>query len=372
MGRLLKIRNQKTEIIVSKTIEREEDLQEFVKQFPEIIPIDEIDDEFKPLLVIGSEFTIKEVGSIDLLGIDSAGLITIIEFKLEKNFDIRKVVAQTLEYAANMWELPYDVLDQSVRNYLNSNRCAVEELRNKSLSQAVEWHFIKNKSEEDKEFSTEDFIKTVTHNLQAGEFRLIIFCDKVDDRTKRTVEYLNELSRFDIYCASADFFETEGAHFIKPYLITKDRERSTSGKQHAGKLSFEEYIESIPMEFADHAKEIAAFRDRMTLLRGFLSMGTKGFAAYFVTPESKIKLFESYSRDFYLMTKNYVKTKGWDVPHESIEDYESRIEKILVFKDSFQNQKHWNRYRFNRIKPADLKNYFDTILDWYSKWFVKQ
>jgi hypothetical protein len=289
MGRLVKIRDNKMEIIEATTFERELDLQEIVKRFPGIIPLDEIDEEFKPILVIGREFNIKDVGSIDLLGIDILGLITIIEFKLEKNSDIRKVVAQNIEYAANLWEMTYDNLDSGVRNYLNSNRNEILDLRGKSLSQAVDWHYKRTKSDEDEEFSHEEFIKAVTSNLQKGQFRLIIFCDKVDDRTKRTVEYLNQLSRYDIYCASADFFESDGAQFIKPYLITKDRDGISGGKQHAGKISFEEYIESIPREFKEHGNAIVDFHEKLKSVNGFLSMGTKGFGAYFLNDNIKIK-----------------------------------------------------------------------------------
>jgi hypothetical protein len=369
MGRLLRIKDNKPEVINSKSIEREAELQEFVMLFPEIIPLDEIDEEFKPLLVIGREFTIMGAGSIDLLGIDQAGLITIIEFKLEKNTDIRKVVAQTIEYAANLWELPYDDLDRNVRGYFNSTRCPISELKNKSLAQAVEWHSKKQKTEDDEEFQIEEFIKTVSHNLQQGEFRLIIFCDRVDERTKRTVEYLNEMSKFDIYCASADFYESDETHFIKPYLITKDRERTVTGKQHAGKITIEEYIKSIPAEFEEYGKAISDFNARILQSNGYFAMGTKGFAAYFNTIDSRIKLFEGFSKGIYLLSKNYVIAKGWEVRDEVLSDYENRINQIPVFKDSFRNLKHWRRYTFDRMKPEDLRGYFATLLDWYAMWF---
>jgi len=372
MGRLVKIRDNKPEIIEATTFEREVDLQEIVKRFPEIIPLDEIDEEFKPIIVIGREFPVKEVGSIDLLGIDILGLITIIEFKLEKNSDIRKVVAQTIEYAANLWEMTYDNLDNGVRNYLNGNRCAISELKGKSLSQAVEWQYKRTKTDEDEEFSHEEFIKTVTNNLQKGEFRLIIFCDKVDDRTKRTVEYLNWLSRYDIYCASADFFEADGAQFIKPYLITKDRDGISGGKQHAGKISFEEYIESIPQEFKEFANAIAEFHEKLKSVNGFLSMGTKGFGAYFFNNTIKMKPFEAYPHHLYLASKNYVLAKGWNIPEEALNDFEARISSMPIFKDSFRQSRHWHRYSFNRMTIKDLKGYFDFLFDWYNKWFPKQ
>jgi len=155
MGYLVKIGNNKYEVIKPKSFKKEERLQEIVKNNPEIIPLEEIDENFDPLLVIGREFTLESVGSIDLLAIDVTGLISIIEFKLEKNTDIRKVVAQVVEYAANIWEMSYDVLDKKVQNYFNSDRCEIPDLKNKTLVQAVRWHFNKTKKEECVEFFSE-------------------------------------------------------------------------------------------------------------------------------------------------------------------------------------------------------------------------
>ena len=82
MGFLVKINNDKTEIITSKSFRKEEDLQEIVKKFPEIIPLEEINEDFDPLLVIGREFSLMGAGSIDLLAIDTNGFINIIEFNI--------------------------------------------------------------------------------------------------------------------------------------------------------------------------------------------------------------------------------------------------------------------------------------------------
>jgi RecB family endonuclease NucS len=102
MGYLIKIQNNKAQKLISRAFENEANLQEQVKRYPQIIPLEELDENYKPLLIIGREFPLKNAGSIDLLGIDVDGLITLLEFKLEKNTDMRKVVAQTIEYAANL------------------------------------------------------------------------------------------------------------------------------------------------------------------------------------------------------------------------------------------------------------------------------
>jgi len=372
MGRLIKISENKPKVIESRAFEREEELQEIVKRFPEIVPLDEIDSEFKPILIIGREFYLKDAGSIDLLGIDASGLITIIEFKLEKNTDIRKVVAQTIEYASNLWGMPYDAFDKSIRQYFNSDRCESDDLKNITLAKAVERHYEKTKTDEEDEFNCEDFITSVSSNLQKGEFRLIIFCDKVDERTKRAVEYLNELSNFDIYCASADFFEADGSQFIKPYLITKDRETISSNKRHAGKISFEEFIDSIPAKFNEFSKIYKEFRERLAETEGFLSMGSKGFGAYFPIKDQKFKPIEGYPHKVYIIAKKTFEAAADLIPIEARKNYEDRIIKFPVFKDSLKQKGKLYGYSFDRMTPQDLKEYFDFVFDWHKKWFTEK
>ena len=364
MGFLVKINSDKTEIIKAKSFRKEEDLQEIVKKFPEIIPLEEINEDFDPLLVIGREFSLMGAGSIDLLAIDTNGLITIIEFKLEINADIRKVVAQVIEYAANLWEMSYHDLNEKVRDYFKSNRSAINALKNKTLVQAVKWYFDKNKKEETEDFLTEDFITTVSNNLQKGEFRLIIFCDNVDDRTKRTVEYLNSLSNLDIYCVSTDAFEVEGKQFFKSSLITKISKK----KKYAGKITFEDFMNSIPQIFQEIYKHL---NEKINEVNGFYSWGTKGFAFYLPIKEKKFRPFCAFPDYIELISEKHF-AKYVDKETVSVaarKDYEERIRNIAPFKSSFKDDRMYPSYKYDKMKPGDLKRYFDLVIDWYKKWF---
>jgi hypothetical protein len=88
-------------------------------EHPEIIPIDDIDSTFGPLLPLCKELR-TEAGPIDAVFINERGRLTIVECKLWKNPQARReVVAQTLDYvsALSVWsyadlqpgcELAYD------------------------------------------------------------------------------------------------------------------------------------------------------------------------------------------------------------------------------------------------------------------------
>lgn len=84
MGYLLKINNGKIETIKPKSFEKKEMLQEIVKKFPEIIPLEEIDENFGPLLIIGREFPLETAGSVDLLAIDTSALQLLLNSNLKK------------------------------------------------------------------------------------------------------------------------------------------------------------------------------------------------------------------------------------------------------------------------------------------------
>ena len=372
MGYLVKINTDKTEIIKPKSFETEKILQEAVKKYPEIIPLEEIDENFDPLLIIGREFSLEGAGSIDLLGIDVSGLITIIEFKLEKNTDIRKIVAQVIEYAANLWEMSYDVLDKKVQGYFNSSSCEIKEIKDKTLVQAVGWHYKNTNKDEALDFSLEEFIKNVSSNLQKGEFRLIIFCDNVDERTKRAVEYLNLLSMFDIYCVSTDAFEVDGKSFFKSSLITIDRKKTSAGRKRAGKISFDDFLNSIPNKYREIYK---FFDDIMKGIDGYYSMGTRGFAFYLLLGEHKMRAFEGNPNYIALVSKNYfdkyLNKEELIVREDAIKDYEEKIKNIKPFKDSFKSKGIYPIYKYNRIKPDELKEYFNFIIEWYKKWFTE-
>lgn len=373
MKRLVKISGGQSQVLEGKVFERERELQEIVKNHPEIIPLEELGEEFKPILIIGQEFPLGDAGFVDLIGVDDSGLITIIEFKLEKNTDIRKAVAQTLEYAANLWEMSYDDLDRKACEYFRSDRCAdPEQKEKKSLAEAICWHHKKTIQDEGEGYSEADFKTALSTNLRKGQFRLMLFCDEVDARTKRTVEYLHTLSRYDFYCASANFFQDGSVQLITPFLVTKERDDKKSGKQHAGKITFEEFLRSIPEQHAKFRPIYEKFNDDLVNINGYLSMGTKGFGAYFPARESFIKLFEGYPDDVWIITKSGMAKKEELIPHEAMLDFEESMKKMPHFKEALIAQGKHLRYRFSKITPENFENLLRFYFLWRQKWFANE
>jgi hypothetical protein len=88
-------------VIERSSIEKEDYLQAYVYGNPDSIPIYEIKKD-KKFLVVAREYETVS-GPIDALAVDADGDIYIVETKLYKNPDKRKVIAQALDYGASIW-----------------------------------------------------------------------------------------------------------------------------------------------------------------------------------------------------------------------------------------------------------------------------
>ena len=80
-----------------------------------------------PLVFAVSEFGLPGSGSTDVLAFSAQGDIAIVECKLAANPEIkRKVIGQILEYAAYLWKMNYEQVD---------NR--IQQMKGKSLAELV-------------------------------------------------------------------------------------------------------------------------------------------------------------------------------------------------------------------------------------------
>ena len=76
-------------------------LQDYILNNSEALPLGELRDDLQ-FLVVAREFS-TAVGPIDAVGIDDRGEVYLIETKLYRNADKRRVLAQVLDYGAALW-----------------------------------------------------------------------------------------------------------------------------------------------------------------------------------------------------------------------------------------------------------------------------
>ena len=198
MAKILLIEGQNSKVIDKVKFTEEGKLQDYLEEYPSLIPLADIVEGASDLLCIGREVGAGP-GAIDLLFIDKDGLLTVVETKLAKNPEARRtVIGQIIEYASYISQWSADDVYRIANEYLNSNLDEV----------------IQKMSEG--EFSDEDFMSKVGQNLKDGKMRLIIAVDELIEPLRATVTFLNRNSTFDILLLQVSSFEESK---IKKVLI---------------------------------------------------------------------------------------------------------------------------------------------------------
>lgn len=153
-------------------------LQKLLYENPELIPIEDLGEDARAPKVVIREAGLPGSGNTDLIALDEAGGITVIECKLATNPEVkRKVIGQVLEYAAYLWRMPYEELDAITRR--REGKSLIE-----LMSAALD-------EETRARWAADDFRTAIAESLQSGSLRLIVAVDSLNDELRRTVEYLN-------------------------------------------------------------------------------------------------------------------------------------------------------------------------------------
>lgn len=203
---------ENAKLISKSNFEEEKDLQKYLEDNPDIIPIYEIDENGQ-LLVLAREFS-TESGPMDALGTDKKGEIYVIETKLYKNPDKRKVVAQVLDYGAALNNVDSNEFLSHIENETHNKY-------QKSLKDRLQSTFDKLGEEE-----ILQLIENIKKNLSNGEFRFVVLLDKVEMRLKDLVYFINQNSKFTIYPVEIEFYKFENYQIVIPKLYGAEIKKS--------------------------------------------------------------------------------------------------------------------------------------------------
>ena len=220
----------------------EEELQTFLKEHPDLMPLEEIDLNAPPLLCIGWEVGLAS-GAEDILYIDPNGLLTVVETKLRRNPEARReVVGQILEYAAQMSTWIATDVERQAEKFFNSSVCP-EQYRGCTLERAL--RVFLESSELLPEFSYEYFLEQVAGNIERGQFRLVIAIDEPPEPLLKTVEFVNRFSeRFEMYLMQLKRFcdLARDQNIFVPALFGKVAGR---GPRQRREWSWERYVKEL-------------------------------------------------------------------------------------------------------------------------------
>jgi len=342
------------ELINKSDIREESYLQEYIQNNPESIPIYEIEEDRK-LFVAKREFPTNS-GPIDALAIDQTGDIYIVETKLYKNPDKRTVVAQALDYGAALWR------------HLSSFDELVD-----ILNQETQMKFNLIFQDKAKEFfeldddQMEAMLDTMQKNLNAGNIRFVILMDKVDERLKDLIIYINQNSQFDIFAVQLEYYKFEEYEIMIPKIfgveVKKNVTKYTSSTRiYWDKDGFEKEIHKLNPDTKSKVIDLLNFTQKEKCLEGW---GTGKIPTYnFKTnhpfrPGKKVTVFTVWSNG-YINIGYWLGSVGEKAPDKLREFYQ-----ILDSIDgvSFdQSQSRTDRYPIDRINPEGIEKIKEAAL----------
>ena len=186
--------------------------QQLLMDNPSLLPVDEIEPLFGPLVPLAREMP-TSAGPVDVVYINAEGYLTLVETKLWRNPGARReVVAQIIDYATAISKWSYEDLCNAVRRTGATGDDPV------AAAMA-----------EEADFDRARFVDTVSRSLTRGRFLLLI----VGDGIQEGVEHLaNTLAKsphlgFSLALVELAMFSagaSGGDVLIQPRTITRTRE----------------------------------------------------------------------------------------------------------------------------------------------------
>lgn len=249
------------------TIEDEAYLQRYIFEHPDALPLDQLQQDIRPLVLL-REFPTPS-GPIDALAVDAEANLYLIETKLYRNPDKRLVLAQVLDYGAALWKAYEDADD-----FVTRLDVLMQERVGKSLLPRLKEFY-----ELDGQLLS-DFLNTLKATVTAGRFRFVVLLDRVDDRLKDLIAYVNANSAFDILGVALDFYRHEDLHILIPTLHGAEAKKGAGGLSGGGRswdadLFFSDAATRVSKEHLEalrslhdwalvHADEVAYGRGKKT------------------------------------------------------------------------------------------------------------
>ncbi len=228
-------KNGKNAKRVNRTgFENEDELQRYIYENPESIPLYDIKEDIR-LLIVAREFPTQS-GPIDALGIDRDGELYIVETKLYKNNDKRNVVAQVLDYGASLWKHSSEDWD-GFRAELEKQSLKKWQI---GLQQKLQDFF----STTEEEAAT--LIENLSGNLDEGRFKFVILMDTLHDQLKDLILFINQNSKFSLFIVEMEYYKHEEYEILIPRLYGAEVKKDVAvSRSRRGTVTLPELLSRI-------------------------------------------------------------------------------------------------------------------------------
>ncbi len=185
-------------------------LQRLLFERPSLIPVNEIEPLFSPLIPLAREIQ-TNVGPVDVVYLNPDGYLTLVETKLWRNPESRRqVVAQIMDYAAAISRWTYKDLQDAVKR-AGGPADLVTLMANA-----------------DENFDEARFIDAVTKNLSRGRILLLIVGDGIQEGVEQLTDTLSRSPQLGFSMGLVELaiyrFDDPPKMLVLPRLIARTRE----------------------------------------------------------------------------------------------------------------------------------------------------
>lgn len=212
------------EIVEQTEYENEAEMQEYIENNPEAIPLYQINDELEISIAV-REFNVNS-GFVDAVAFDQNGGVYILETKLDSNTTKREVIAQAFDYGAALWE------NQHPNQFINNLDADIE-----NYDSFQDWAETELELDEEE---YEEFKENVFENLEDGNFSYVIVMDEISDRLKTLIKYLMANSMFDLYGVELEYYKHDGNTIVVPNLHGTEVKKNTQSTKRSSKNTYTE------------------------------------------------------------------------------------------------------------------------------------
>ena len=242
MGRkLVFMRNGQLEKLGEIQAENELELQDLIKEDPDLLPIEEFGFD-PPVMVVGRETSLR-YGAADLVLLTRTGRLLVVEFKRGRvNPDFRRVLAQVLDYGAQLAKMTLAEFESTVASgYYKGPHCPVgSPVKGKDTiadAAAAQWPGIP-------EEETSTLLTELEASLQKGEFHFVLVSQDFRDGMGDTIDYLNSaMNRARFYAVELVKFSGKDVSAFETRTVWKPTEARVRGGQ--DKVDEEAFLSAV-------------------------------------------------------------------------------------------------------------------------------
>jgi hypothetical protein len=182
-------------------------LQKLLFEHPEALPVREIVPSLQALVPICMEVE-TGAGPADILYLSPTGQIVLVEAKLSRNPEARRVVVSPiLDYAKQLTRWRYEDLDAAVAKATGLGAGCVLRLmhaRHPDLAEAP-------------------FVDAINRHLATGDLLLLIAGDGIRSSTEALIRFMEEYGslRFSFGLIEVAVYQVDGGLFVQPRIVAK-------------------------------------------------------------------------------------------------------------------------------------------------------